>query len=73
MSELPEKINVTKVVTYDVVQITRELQEQGETDLSLSSILGYIDGWVNEDFGCGYGHENNLGDLIFQDENGEDL
>jgi hypothetical protein len=73
MSALPERINVTKVVTYDVVQITRELQEQGETDLSLSSILEYIEGWVNEDFGCGYGHENNLGDLIFQDENGEDL
>jgi hypothetical protein len=73
MSELPERINVMKVVTYDVERITAELQEQGRTNVSLPDIMEYIEGWVNEDFGCGFGHENNLGDLIFQDENGEDL
>jgi len=72
-TKLPERINVTKVVTYDVEQITRELKEQGNTDISLQDILDYIDGWVNEDFGCGFGHENNLGDLIFQDQDGEEL
>ena len=34
MSELPERINVMKVVTYDVERITAELQEQGKTNVT---------------------------------------
>lgn len=72
-TKLPERIVVTKVVSYDVGQITRELAEQGNTNISVEDILDYINGWVNEDFGCGFGHENDLDDLIFQDQDGKGI
>lgn len=72
---LPQRINVMRLVSYDVQQITNDLIEAGQEDgtVVLSDIVDYIEDLVAEDFGCGYGHTANTKDLIWQDENGEDI
>jgi hypothetical protein len=67
MNKLPKRINVTKVVSYDVDKIVGDIKDMGrEEEITLESILDYIDGWVQEDFGSEH-------ELIFADENGEEL
>lgn len=75
VKNLPERINVMKVVTYDFQKISDDMFEAtGERPITASEAVDWIEDWVKEDFGCGYGHEAPaLRDLIFQDENGEDL
>lgn len=66
---LPEYINVSKVVTYDVETIAKNLREMNDDpnyEPTLLEITEYIDDWVFEDFGDNYG-------LIYTDENGEEL
>lgn len=72
-NELPERINVMKVVSYDVAKIVADLSEDGEYDVTLWSVMQQIESWVENDFSCGHGHTADTSDLIFQDENGEDL
>lgn len=67
MSNLPERINVIKAITYNVQGIVKDLKEMGhEGDITVENVLDYIEDWVEEDFG-------NSNDLIYQDENGEML
>ena len=67
MSNLPERINVIKIITYDVPRVVKDLKEMGhEGDITVENVLDYIDDWVEEDFG-------NSNDLVYQDENGEIL
>lgn len=74
VKNLPERINVMKVVTYDFKKISDDMFEAtGERPITASEAVDWIEGWVLEDFGCGYGHAPALRGLIFQDENGEDL
>ena len=77
MSELPERINVMKVITYDVAKIVDDIIESGndikKETITLWDIMHHIEAWIEDDFGCGHGHEADTSDLIFQDENGEDL
>lgn len=72
MSEsLPERINVMKVITYDVQQIVNDLIEAGQEDgtVTLDDVMGYVEELAREDFSV----DPPMRDLIFQDENGEDL
>ncbi len=74
MEKMPEKINVIKVVTYDLQKISEDMFEAtGLRPIHVAEAVDWIEPWVLEDFGCGYGHQPNLRDLIFQDENGEEL
>ena len=70
MSELPERINVMKVMTYDVQQIVNDLIESGQEDgtVTLDDVMGYVEELVREDFSV-----DPMGDLIYQDEDGEEL
>lgn len=81
MSELPERINVMKLVTYVVGDIVAEMCNpdtgwiNGLTDatpkpdeVTIEMIMEYIDNWVQEDFPA-----ERIKDLIFQDQDGEDL
>lgn len=68
---LPEKINVIKVITYDVEGIRQQIVEDDE-NVTLNQIIERIHSYAKDDFSCGYGHEVNLKDLIFTDENGEE-
>ena len=63
---LPERINVIKVITYDVESIRRDAHNAGLPLDTVDDVLEFIEEWVEEDFGS-------LSGLIFQDENGEEL
>ena len=66
MSDLPERINVIKTITYHVPSIIADMREAGIEDLSTDGVMEWIEDWVADDFG-------GLSGLIFQDENGEEL
>ena len=70
---MPARINVTKVMTYDVQEIINSLTAQGMKDPSFDDVLGMVEEFVKDDFSCGWGHEADTDDLIFTDENGEEL
>jgi len=76
MRELPERINVMKVVSYDVNQIANDIHAETETphsEITLWDIMQRVEVWIENDFSCGWGHTADTSDLIFQDENGEEL
>jgi len=66
MSNLPERINAIKTVTYDVPAIVESLEQMGMEDIDLEVVMEFIQEWVFEDFGGDSG-------IIFQDENGNEL
>ncbi len=70
MSELPKRINVMKVISYDVQDIVERLTENDETlrTVTLEEVMEQVEAWVQEDFPA-----DRIKDLIIQDENGEDL
>jgi hypothetical protein len=71
MSEsLPERINVMKVITYDVQQIVNDLIESGQEDgtVTLDDVMYYVEELARDDFSV-----DPMGDLIFQTDDGEDL
>lgn len=63
---LPSRINVIKVITYDVESIRRDAHNAGMPLDTADDVLEFIEEWVEEDFGS-------LSGLIFQDENGNEL
>ena len=67
---MPERINVMKVITYDVQDIVERLTEDDETlrEVELDEVVEQIRAWVEEDF-----PSERINDLIFQTEDGEDL
>jgi hypothetical protein len=68
MSNLPERINVIKTVTYDVPAILDDIKKMGmDYDIqTVDDVMEFIEDWVADDFG-------GLWNLVFQDENGESL
>jgi len=65
---LPERINVMRVITYDVNQIVNDLKEmEHEGEITLDDVLDVVIDYALEDFGT------NPKTLIYQDENGEEL
>ena len=81
MSNLPERINVMKVISYDVQQVVNEMSDpangwvNGLTntipephEVTTEMILEYIEGWIEQDFPA-----DRIKDLIIQDQDGEEL
>jgi len=67
--KLPERINVMRVVSYDVQQLVDDIynfREMDTDEITIEDCLDWIQDWVREDFGT-------LDGLIYQDENGEEL
>lgn len=66
---LPERINVMRVITYDVQNIVESLTENDEEwrEVTLDEVLDIVQVWANDDFA--------LEDIpfIYVDENGEEL
>jgi hypothetical protein len=60
-----------KLVTYDVESICEQSSEDAG-EVTLEEVIQRIHLYAKDDFSCGYGHEANLRDLIFTDENGEE-
>ena len=67
--DLPERINVIRTITYDVPKIVSDLEDMGMEDIDLDVILEYIQEWVWEDMSSPLSRH----DLVYQDENGEEL
>lgn len=70
MGTMPERINVMKVISYDVQDIVERLTENDETlrEVELDEVVEQIRAWAEEDF-----PGERINDLIIQDENGEEL
>jgi predicted transcriptional regulator len=70
MSNLPERINVMKVISYDVQDIVERLTENDETlrTVTLEEVMQQVEAWVEEDFPA-----DRIKDLIIQDQDGEEL
>jgi hypothetical protein len=63
---LPERIHAIKNVTYYVPEIVEILQDMGEENIDIHSVISYMQDWVEEDLGGTYG-------VVYQDENGNEL
>jgi hypothetical protein len=68
MTQLPERINVIKTVTYHVPSIIQDMNQNNLEWIpqDVDDVLEFIEDWVAEDFG-------GLSGLVFQDENGTEL
>ncbi len=70
MEQLPEKINATKVITYDVENIVEGIltmdSNRTEESITLDEVLDMVRGWAVEDFGDDW-------NIIYQDEDGTEL
>jgi hypothetical protein len=73
----PERINVTKVISYDVEKVVEQIREDNrdsdnELEITLDDVIEMIHEMARDDFSCGWGHRTDVSDLIFQDESGEE-
>lgn len=69
-----ERVNVMKVVSYDVEHVLEELKRTTTEVITLDDVMTLIEDWAEREFGCdSCGHKQRVGDLIFQDQDGEDL
>ena len=66
---LPERINVIRTFTYDVPKIVSDLEDMGMEEIDLDVVLEYIEEWVWEDMSAPPSRH----DLVYQDENGNEL
>jgi hypothetical protein len=81
---LPQRINVMKVVTYDVASIVQQLSDERDSEIiydkdgsrrlsadepfTIEQIIDRVESHVEDDFAG-----MRLSELIFQDEDGNDL
>lgn len=69
-----ERVNVMRVVSYDVEHVLEELKRTTTEVVTLDDVMTLIEDWAEREFGCdSCGHKQRVGDLIFQDQDGEDL
>jgi hypothetical protein len=73
----PERINVTKVISYNVEKIIDQIHEDNrdsgkEIKITLNDVIEMITEMAKDDFSCGWGHRTDVSDLIFQDEAGDE-
>jgi len=66
---LPKKINVIRTVTYSVPDIVTSLEEMDMEDIDLDVVMEYIQEWVYEDMSSPPSRH----DIVYQDENGNEL
>jgi hypothetical protein len=72
MSQLPERVNAIRTVTYNVASIVETIVEMNAgdvkaEDVTLDEVLDIIAGWATEDLSSSHK------EIIYQDQNGEEL
>ena len=67
--DLPERIHVSRTFTYDVSIVVEELKQNGEKNINEDTIIKYVNSLVGEDMTSPVSRH----DLVWQDENGNDL
>jgi hypothetical protein len=75
--EWPDRINVTKVISYDIEKVVEQIREDNrdsdnELEITLDDVIEMVHEMARDDFSCGWGHRTDVSDLIFQDESGEE-
>ena len=82
--EWPDRINVMKIVSYDIETIFEQIKESNKqmkeddesfdenVEITLQDVIDRIYTYALDEMSCGWGHQADLRDLIFQDENGEE-
>lgn len=75
MEDMPERINVMKVISYTVADVVELLKSErtDDSEIEFGEVMERIEEWVRNDFSCGWGHEADPNELIYQDEDGNDL
>lgn len=84
MSDLPVRINVMRVVTYDVASVIEQLQAERDSEIvydkdgshrlsadepfTIEEVMDRVESYVEDDFAG-----MRLSELVFQDEDGNDL
>lgn len=71
--EFPKRITVSKVISYDVADIVAMLRADNGSEPTIEDVIEQIEEWVQDDFSCGWGHKASVKELIFTDENGEEV
>lgn len=71
--EFPDVINVSKVISYDVGDIVAMLRADIGKEPDMEDVMNQIEEWASDDFSCGWGHKASIKELIFTDENGEEV
>lgn len=65
--KLPEKLNIIKLVTYDVPVVIKLMEEQGLEDIELDDVVAWLEDEVTAEF------NSRLKELIFETEYGEEV
>lgn len=72
MSDLPERINVMKVVSYVVAEVVEQIVSERDptdtTEVTIGDVMERVEAWSHEYFGA-----ENARFLIYQDENGDEI
>ena len=69
METMPERINVIRCITYDVSKVVEDLKEKEVEPIDIDTVINYIHEWVEEDMRALISRY----DLVYQDENGQEL
>ena len=69
METMPERINVIRCITYDVSKVVEDLKEKEVEPIDIDTVINYINEWVEEDMRAFISRY----DLVYQDENGQEL
>jgi hypothetical protein len=79
MSDMPQTINVTRVISYDVAKVVENIIEDRTSSTWVDS-KGSSGGQPKtlevtreDEFSCGWGHNNEIDDLIFTDQDGNEI
>jgi hypothetical protein len=65
--KLPEKLNIIKLVTYDVPVVIKLMEEQGLEDIELDDVVAWLEDEITAEF------NSRLKELIFETEYGEEV
>lgn len=64
-TDYPERITVTKSITYDLTLIANDLEQINGKKPTEDEIIEIVEEYAKDDFSCGWGHQADLKDLIF--------
>ena len=69
METMPKRINVIRCITYDVSKVVEDLKEKEVEPIDIDTVINYINEWVEEDMRAPISRH----DIVYQDENGQEL
>lgn len=74
----PSTITGMKSVSYDVETVYQNIlsdnraSDGDELEITFEDVMNVIETYVLDDLSCGWGHQTNLKDIVFIDEDGNE-